>query len=91
MIKFSAITSETAWAPESTSARRVVDELTLLPCPFCGGLAASAGILSRYWIACTDCNCRTPAAKRMTDAIELWNQRMRSPAQRLAKNDRDAL
>ena len=56
------------------------------PCPFCGGdaevvrlrgyiLCPSASHSPMYYVACTECGCRTGPDTSVKDIIEIWNKR----------------
>lgn len=53
-------------------------QMTLKPCPFCGGESKIFEVYYSSWIvACTNCCCRTHAEDTVGDAIKIWNRRVR--------------
>lgn len=51
---------------------------TLLPCPFCGGMAGLCEELGFYWVNCEECCASSPTTAEKKHAIEAWNNRLAS-------------
>jgi Lar family restriction alleviation protein len=53
-----------------------MSEITLKPCPFCGGEANMTFIFRvGFKVECTVCGCKTALFNRNEDAINVWNRR----------------
>jgi hypothetical protein len=46
-------------------------EMQLLPCPFCGGMAISAGLNAR----CVKCDATGPMGRSEANGLDLWDAR----------------
>lgn len=57
----------------------MVNDLKLLPCPFCGGCAEFRRSLGdtgmRFWVECLKCRAGGTDGCDKGDAAELWNRR----------------
>jgi Lar family restriction alleviation protein len=62
------------------------DDVTLKPCPMCGGTETTEGGENRmysgvrYWIGCGRCGARGPSGKTREEARKSWNTRVPDPA-----------
>ena len=57
-----------------------MDNLTLKPCPFCGGEAILVKDFSSFkdwtYVRCKECGASTSVSGNAYKAIELWNRRV---------------
>lgn len=59
-------------------------------CPFCGGEARLLGgppHNSYYWVQCSECHCRSDLYRNDYVAVQSWNNRFRTEAERQANRE----
>lgn len=52
-----------------------MNEIKLLPCPFCGGKARFINFYGLYMVECETCRIATDTDYTKEDVIKIWNTR----------------